>query len=836
LAGQTIGAYTLEAPLGMGGMGTVWRARRSDGRFEGFVAVKLLNLALIGPRGDERFRREGTLLARLAHPNVARLIDAGVTPAGQPYLVLEYVEGTPIDTFADERSLPLSERLRLFLQVAEAVAHAHANLIVHRDIKPSNVLVRPDGQVKLLDFGIGKLLEPDEAGNAALTRDGGRALTPEFAAPEQIAGEPVTTATDVYALGVLLYILLTGRHPVASARDSAADIVKAIVDVDPLRASQAVPHAPAAAAAARASTPDRLKRLLRGDLDTILAKALKKRASERYATVTAFADDVRRHLAHQPIAARPDTLRYRAARFVRRNRAAVALSALALATLAGGVTATLVQARTARAQRDFALRQLARAENLNAVNHFLLSDAAPLGKPFSVNDLLARAERIASRQRNRHDPVHIDELISIGRQYWSMDQDGSATRVLGDAYDLSRTVMDRSIRARAGCAFAAALARGNDLDRAALLTKEAEAELGNGPEFVLDRIFCLLRANEVAIEAGRPDAAVDHVRTAHRLLKESPFASELLELSVLMNLAHAYGATGQFQEAIATFERANDLLVALGRDDTQTAGTLLNNWALALNVFGRPSDAEPLFRRAIEISRVDSADGAVSPMLLVNYARTLRDLGRAGDAAAYAERAFEAASRAEQQVVMNQALLERARIYRDLGDHAKAAVMLNTVEPRLRTALPPGHIAFGALAIEQAQLAEAQGDLERARELADLAVAMADGVFAKGGESPDFVAICLRRRSGLSLKLGRVSEAVSDAARARDLLQQVIPPGSQVSTLGRVHLALAVALHAQGRHTEARNSSRAAVEHLESALGPDHPETRTARQVAESRQ
>ena len=831
LAGQRIGAYTLEAPLGMGGMGTVWRARRSDGRFEGFVAVKLLNLSLIGPQGDERFRREGTLLARLTHPNVARLLDAGVTSAGQPYLVLEYVEGTAIDTFADARRLSIGERLRLFLQVAEAVAHAHANLIVHRDLKPSNVLVRPDGQVKLLDFGIGKLLEPEQPGSAALTREGGRALTPEFAAPEQIAGEPVTTATDVYALGVLLYILLTGRHPAASARASAAETVKAIMEVDPVRASQAVAQSGPDHAAARASSTERLKRVLRGDLDTILAQALKKRPSERYATVTALADDVRRYLAHQPIAARPETLGYRAARFVRRNRAAVALSALALATLAGGVTATLVQARTARVQRDLAVRQLARAENLNAVNQFLLSDAAPLGKPFSVNDLLARAERIASRQRNRHDPVHIDDLISIGRQYWNMDQDGSATRVLADAYQLSRTITDRSLRARAACAFAAALARGNDLDRAELLVREGDGELGDGPEFILDRIFCLLRGNEVAIETGRADAAVDQARMAHRLLKESPYASELLELRVLMHLAHAYGVTGQFREAIATFEQANGLLISLGRDETQTAGTLLNNWALALSVFGRPSEAEGLFRRAIEISRIDSADGAVSPMLLVNYGRTLRDLGRAGEAAAYVERAFEEATRAEQQVVMNQALLERARIYRDLADHARAAEVLDAVEPRLQAALPPDHIAFASLATDRAQLAEAQGDLERARELADRAVAMAEGVFTKGGESPDFLAICLRRRSGLRLKLGRVPEAVADAARARDLLQPEIPSGARVSTLGRAHLALALALHAQGRHLEARDSARAALEHLESALGPNHPETRAAQQI-----
>jgi serine/threonine-protein kinase len=836
LAGQTIGAYTLEAPLGMGGMGTVWRARRSDGRFEGFVAVKLLNLSLIGPQGDERFRREGTLLARLAHPNVARLLDAGVTATGQPYLVLEHVEGSPIDTFADTRRLAIAERLRLFLQVAEAVAHAHANLIVHRDLKPSNVLVRPDGQVKLLDFGIGKLLEPDQAASAALTREGGRALTPEFAAPEQVAGEPVTTATDVYALGVLLYILLTGRHPAAAARNSAAEMVRAIMEVDPARASQAVAQSASATAAARASSPERLERLLRGDLDTILTKALKKRPSERYATVTALAEDIRRHLAHQPITARPDTPGYRAGRFVRRNRVAVVLSLLAAVAVAGGVTATLLQARTARAQRDFAVGQRARAENLNAVNQFLLSDAAPLGKPFSVNELLARAERIASRQRNRHDPVHIDELISIGHQYWTMDQDGSATRVLADAYERSRTITDRSVRARAACAFAAALARGNDLDRAVRLAKEGEEELAGRSELVLDRIFCLMRGNEVAMEAGHPDLAVAQARTAHRLLKESAYDSELLELRVLMNLARAYDATGQFLPAIATFEQAHALLVSLGRDETQTAGTLFNNWALALSYFGRPTDAEALFRRAIQISRVDAADGAVSPMLLVNYGRTLRDLGRAGEAAAYVERAFEDARRAEQQVVMNQALLERARVYRDLDDHGRAAGMLDEVEPRLRAVLPPGHIALAALTTERAQLAEAQGDLERARELADQAVAMADDLFAKGGESPDFLAICLRRRSGLGLKLGRLPKALSDAARARDLLQQVIPPEARVSTLGRAHLALALALRAADRHPEARDSARAAVEHLESALGPDHPETRTARQVAASQQ
>ena len=255
LAGQVLGAYRLISRIGQGGMGSVWLAERCDGRFEGRAAIKLLNISLLGRAGEERFRREGTILARLTHPHIAHLVDAGVSPTGQPYLVLEHVNGQSIDRYCNEHALRIEARLRLFLDVLQAVAHAHANLIVHRDIKPANVLVRVDGQVKLLDFGIAKLLEGDgewgtpAAEASALTRDGGGALTPEFAAPEQVTGGQVTTATDVYALGVLLYVLLSGQHPIGAALRSPADLVRAIVDTDPRRVSDAV--------VSRAETPKR---------------------------------------------------------------------------------------------------------------------------------------------------------------------------------------------------------------------------------------------------------------------------------------------------------------------------------------------------------------------------------------------------------------------------------------------------------------------------------------------------------------------------------------------------------------------------------------------------
>jgi tetratricopeptide (TPR) repeat protein len=322
-AGHIVGAYTLVAPLGYGGMGTVWLAERNDGRFTRLAAIKFLNVAL-KDRGEDRFRREGRILGKLTHPHIANLIDAGLSADGQPYLVLEHVDGLPIDRYCDERQLDLQARVRLFLDVLAAVAHAHANLIVHRDLKPSNVLITKDGQVKLLDFGIAKLLEDDAVASGSLTREGDVAMTPRFATPEQLTGGTVSTATDIYGLGVLLYLLVTGRHPAESSVNSPAELMKAIVEQEPRRAS------------AVAADP-RARRSLRGDVDTILERALRKDPNERYASATAFADDLRRYLNHEPISARPDRVTYRAMKFVRRHRWGVAAAATVFMTLAVGL-------------------------------------------------------------------------------------------------------------------------------------------------------------------------------------------------------------------------------------------------------------------------------------------------------------------------------------------------------------------------------------------------------------------------------------------------------------------------------------------------------------------
>ena len=433
LAGQVLGAYRLVSLIGQGGSGSVWLAERCDGRFEGRAAVKLLNVSLINRTGEERFKREGTFLARLRHPRIAHLIDAGVSTTGQPYLVLEHVDGQSIDDYCTERSLSIEARLRLFLDVSEAVAHAHANLIVHRDIKPANVLVSVNGDVKLLDFGIAKLVEPSTYGDAdnsaessAISREVKRAMTPHFAAPEQLAGGPVTTATDVYALGVLLYILLTGHHPAGEAASSPATLFRAIVEHEPARVSDAI------------ETRGH-RRSLRGDLDTIVAKALKKNPSERYETVTALADDIRRYLGHEPISARSHTLRYRTAKFVRRHVVGVAMSAAAVMLGSG-----LLALHTSRlsAERDRAQHEAGKAVRVSQLLMGLLTSVDPWvrtqsGEP-TVRALLDTGARQVQLDMNDQPELQAEMLTLMGRTYQRLGEYEKAQQLLEQALTSGR--------------------------------------------------------------------------------------------------------------------------------------------------------------------------------------------------------------------------------------------------------------------------------------------------------------------------------------------------------------------------------------------------------------
>ena len=837
LSGQAIGAYTLVSSIGQGGMGSVWLAERSDGRFQRRVAIKFLHFSVAAQGGIERFKREGRILGQLAHPHIAELIDAGVTSKGEPYLVLEHVEGEHIDQYCDQHKLSVEARINLFLDVLGAVALAHANLIVHRDIKPSNVLVRNDGQVKLLDFGIAKLLADDDhpAASSLLTQEGGGALTLQFASPEQVTGNAITTATDVYALGVLLYVLLTGQHPAGPGSHSPSDLVKAIVETNPTRAPEVITSSDTAAAENRATTPDKLRRQLRGDLDTILGKALKKNSGERYSSVTALAEDLRRYLRHEPISARPDTITYLVAKFVRRNRTAVALATLASMAVISGITGTLIQAHTARRQRDLAFRQLARAEQINNFNRFLLYDANAYGRPLRVNELLGRAQRIVEQENYGNDPAnHVEMLISIGTQYYDEDEIAKARPVLQKAYDLSRNLQDPSLRAKAACALAEPVSRQSQYARAQWLVHEGLRELPDEPQFALDRVFCFLRAHE-ALGGANVDAqeSLAMGQSAEQVLDRSPIESNNLRLNVLMALAVDYQNVGQVRRSLAAYEQAAALMTKLGYDDTRSAADLFVDWAQALMFAGRPLDAERLYRKALDISRegqgVDTTDAA----LLMLYADSLRDLGHLDEAATYAKRALAKAQAAQDNFMIDACLLRVARMYRDQYDYKRTATTLAELERLFRRDLSPGHYGFATLASERSLLAHATGDVSGALSLADEAVTIDEAAVKAGKQGAFSLPLLLNRRAVVELELRQPDQARVDAARALALLQSSLGTDAFSMEIGRSFLAQGRALQAESKADEARSAFRSAAEHFEKTLGPDHPDSRSARQIAE---
>jgi serine/threonine protein kinase len=352
--GDTIGPYRLLRELGRGGMGEVWLAERSDGVLKRAVALKLPHSALPQRQLAERLARERDILAALTHPHIARLYDAGVTPQGQPYLALEYVEGEPLLAWCDRRRLGLRERVELYLQVLAAVQYAHTQLVVHRDLKPSNILVTPDGEVKLLDFGIAKLLIEGQAKETELTQLGGRALTPQYASPEQLTGNAIGTASDVYSLGVLLYELLCGTLPYRLKRDSRVALEEAILSVEPARPSQA--DIDDTKAKARGTTTKKVRRALSGDLDTIVLKALKKAPQERYPTVQALSEDLRRFLEGEAVLAQPDSTLYRARKFVGRHRLGSVAGGIAVLALVGFTISLNMQVHKVTRERDRADR------------------------------------------------------------------------------------------------------------------------------------------------------------------------------------------------------------------------------------------------------------------------------------------------------------------------------------------------------------------------------------------------------------------------------------------------------------------------------------------------
>jgi tetratricopeptide (TPR) repeat protein len=587
----------------------------------------------------------------------------------------------------------------------------------------------------------------------------------------------------------------------------------------------------------RGTNPARLRRRLRGDLDTIVGRAMNKDPAARYPSVAAFAADIHLSLAHRPISARPDTLGYRLRKLLRRHWSAAVLAAVAALALLAGVGGTVSQARratraarvaeqqrgradaealAAREQRDFALRQLWRAEAMNELDAFLLVDAAPAGQSFTAGELLSRAERILQRQGGPADATRVEVSIAIGRLYRRNDDFSRARELLETAYARAQQLPDRALRAKAACALASVVTLTGG-ERAEALLREADALLPAQPQFTAHRIFCLLSGNEVAHDRDDGRLSLARIEAAQRLLAESPQTSPELQVTVAIEHAEALRYLGRPREAAPAFAAAFAQLRQVGRDSTKKAVALLNNWALCLQAMGQLRASERLFRQALAIDSPDGQPESGSANTLNNLAHTLFELGRLDEATRATTRAYREAVRIGHARLIANSLLLRASLRRVSGDLGGAQRLLAEADGRMQGMYRGNNIRLAVLASEKAQLAEMQGQLPAALRASDQAVQIAAATpRGSGGHLARF----LRRRAQLQLRLGHLAAAQADVDAALAEHQRSVEPGPPSSELGHTLQVQARVLAARGRPAEAAAAAQAGARNLAAELGP----------------
>ena len=802
LEGRAFGAYTLERPLGFGGMGTVWLAHRSDGRFEGHVAVKLLNPAFVGHPSEQRFAREGRVLARLQHPNIAHLLDAGVE-AAQPYLVLEYVRGEPIDKYCQRHDLGVEQRIGLFLDVLAAVAHAHSNLVVHRDLKPSNILVTEQGEVKLLDFGVAALLSGGGDEVSALTHNASPGLTPAYAAPEQLLGQAITTATDVYALGVVLFELLTGVRP-RTSEDEA------------LRLSNV-------------ATPAPWRRNLRGDLDNIVAMALRRNPGERYRTAEAFAQDLRRHLAHEPVSARPRSLGYRTAKFVQRNRAAVASVGAVLVALvvAGGFS--FWQMIQANEHRRLAEDQAARAEFARDFAEFVLTDAGATGRPFTTSELLLRAEQAIQHYGSPDSPVAIEQVVKLGMLFARLGRYRKAMQLFENAHNRALAGNHAELAWQSACELGRMHHYAGRLRQSAALLDGAIAGLRMRAPDSPALIECLEQKSD--LELTRQDissalaAAEESVAQAERLFPRA----KMHQVSARVQLAISNRAAGNLRIADDLLRDTFKLLEELGRERTANAMLLYSTWGIVKADIGDIVGAVQLIEAGLRIGHALSGEADVDQWVSVTYARRLLLLNRLDAAEKYFTSARERSSGEDDAEMEAAAMLGLVSVNRVRGDLDAARAALEQAAVFIRAQMPPEHTMHVNLVFESGLLDAA------ARSCSDAKVRLqqAHSQFRRTKRRQADQIMALSQLTHCELHTGELDSAAGFASEATALARRFALPNQPSYWLGMALLAQVDLEHARGNAEEARELAAEALSQLTPTVGPDHPLLIKAARLAE---
>ncbi len=780
-SGQLFGNYRLIERIGRGGMGDVYQAERADGAFEARVAVKLLRASIDSESLTRRFVQERQILAHLNHPHIARLLGGGSGPLGLPYLVMEWVDGQPLTDFAIEQALDLDQRLNLFLAVCDAVAYAHRNLVVHRDLKPSNILVDGSGQVKLLDFGVSKMLVAGDETAEPLTRTGALMMTPAYAAPEQILGQAVTTATDIYALGVLLYELLTGQRPHRREADSPAALAT-MVETEPFtRPSELV------AKGARRLADRRLARRLRGDLDTVLLVALRREPERRYPTVEALAEDLRRFRTGLPVRARPDALGYRMGKFLLRHRVGVAASLAVFLALAVGLGMALWQASVAREQARQALdsKQFVLS---------LLTGANPAqqasGIDYRVVDLLRDAAGRVEEELDRVPDLQAELRVEIANALLEIG-------ALEEARLLAEAGLDQ-LRRQPGD-------RGERLAYALYVIARIHARLGN-PD-------------------ATSAAAVEALAIIDRLHPEP----SLQRARLLGIQARAENLRARFDQALRLYQRALQERLALDDGDAAGLASIHNNIASTAVMAERFAEAESSYREAARL--LLDQHGADHPRMAwidVGLAAALIGQGRFGEARGLLDRAESTALArlGPESGLLADLYTHRAKLAEHVGDRAAA---LHHWEQALALARRIGAAnSEASAALRLGLLLLDLGSLEQAGESLQSACNLLEHTLRDAGSRHSLCQVALARVDG-------INGAVDATERSLAVLVGMQAQGQG----GRLDFAEAASLHAAllldlGQTEAAWPWLERALSLSSGVLGPQHPETQRFRNQLEA--
>jgi serine/threonine protein kinase/Tfp pilus assembly protein PilF len=796
-SGEVLGPWRLLRRLGSGGMSDVYLAERV-GEYSHQVAVKLVRPGLVSRADHNRLRAERQILARLNHRNIARLLDGGTTLDGIPYLVMEYVDGEPIDVYCDRHRLTIPQRLALFRGVCAAVHAAHQNLVVHRDLKPSNILVTEDRTLKLLDFGIAKLIEVREtAHTVALTHADVRLFTPGHASPEQVRGELITTATDVYLLGVLLYELLTGSKPFEFQNIRLSEIERVICHQKPLLPSERMALSGASAtdrarmthaAAARGTTPARLRRELAGDLDNIVMKALRKEPGRRYTSADEMATDLKRYESGQTVIARPDTIRYRAGKFIRRHAMAVSASTALMVLLAGVATAMAVQAHRVAHERSIAERERKRSEEVASFLTGLFEVADPRearGENITAREILARgAERIQKELKDAPE-TQANLMETIGRVYLSLGLTAEARPQLEKALAMREKLFP-----------------GDHESKAASLAALGRLELAS----------------------GRMDTAQKHYEDALAMNERLHGKRTVAVAASLEDIGKVLKEKGDFKGAEAKLLESLELFKQLEGPKSTRVSSVMNEIGQLMERRGEHAGAEDMFRRALAIDR--AALGGDHPQVIHNMhnlAVVLQSRGKLAEARPLYEESIALFRRVlgEKHPDTLDALGNYGRFLQASGDLAGAEQVLKqtlALDTEVRGA---NHPYVGYDHVNLAMLYYAKEDYPASEHEFRAALRIyADSL----PPEHQYIAVAQTGLARTLIELGRPADASTAATHALTILRKRVPEGSP--QLANAEAVAAQAMAMQGKDAQAEPILAASYKTLSAAYGRDDLRTR----------